>query len=189
MSTEPPPPLTPDVGVRPARAEDAPAVAAVQRVLWEQVYAPMFPPSAAVAALLALEAGDPERAWADAARPSARHHLLVATAAGTVVGYATFGPALDDDLDPATDAEVASLAVTPELRGAGHGSRLLAATADLLRTDGAQHAVTWLFDADAETLAFLEAAGWAVDGARRELEIGRDRVPQLRLHTDLRSTP
>ena len=39
--------------------------------------------------------------------------------------------------------------------------------------------------ADAVSQAFFESAGWAVDGAARDLDMGA-RVGQCRMHTDLR---
>ena len=125
---------TPDVGVRPARPDDAAAVAGLQRLLWEQVYAPLFPPRAGAAALAGLAASDPVQVWREAAAlREVGHHLLVATAAGAVVGYAVAGPGADD---PAV-SEIGTLAVSPDRRGEGHGSRLLAALADVLRGGGA----------------------------------------------------
>ena len=82
-----------------------------------------------------------------------------------------------------------SLVVEPSRRGAGHGSRLLHACADTLRADRFRRATTWLASTDDRARAFLADAGWAPDGAHRELDLHGDgsvRVKQVRLHTDLR---
>src|SRR5256885_15269371 len=55
---------------------------------------------------------------------------------------------------------------------AGPGSRLLAATVDLLREDGVTELVAWVFEADTALRGFLEPAGWAADGARKVLDLG-----------------
>jgi GNAT superfamily N-acetyltransferase len=172
-----------DVGVRLARAADAPAVADVQLRTWETVYTPIVP----AAVLAAVREIDAEARWRDAITdpPSPRHRVLVATEADRLVGLAAYAPAADDDVDVATTGEITTLLIEPDASRRGHGSRLLAAAVEHLRDDGFTHAVVWLFDADAVARAFYESAGWAADGARRELDMGR-LVPEVRLHTDLR---
>ena len=77
----------------------------------------------------------------------------------------------------------------PDERRQGHGSRLLQAAVDTLRADRFERAVTWLVSSDDALRGFLDGAGWAPDGAHRELDLdgaGTVRVKQVRLHTDLR---
>jgi GNAT superfamily N-acetyltransferase len=102
-----------------------------------------------------------------------------------VVGLAAVAPATDEDLDDARWAELGPLLVLPGARGTGHGSRLLAAAVDLLVEDGFRYAVGWVFEADTVSRRFLEAAGWAVDGATRVLDLGGERMREIRLHTAL----
>ncbi|MEV5825269.1 GNAT family N-acetyltransferase [Spirillospora sp. NPDC052242] len=176
----------PDVGVRPARRADAAAVADVQVRTWRQAYRDLLP-AAALAQVTSPEARDAWRErWADAvtAPPSPRHRLLVAVAADLVVGFAAHGPAEEADHDPGTTAELITLLVDPLHGRAGHGSRLLAATVDTLREDGVTTLVTWVFEDDGVTRAFLESAGWAPDGTARALDMGEP-VRQIRLHTDI----
>jgi len=101
-----------------------------------------------------------------------------------VVGFAAHAPAEDPDLDAATTAELVTLLVDPVHGRAGHGSRLLAATADLLGEDGFATVVCWVFEQDAVMRRFLGSAGWAPDGARRVLDMGEP-VPMIRMHTDI----
>ncbi|GAB4007878.1 GNAT family N-acetyltransferase [Nocardioides ultimimeridianus] len=119
--------------------------------------------------------------------PEARRRCLVALAGATVVGVAHTGPATDPDADPATDGEITELLISPGATGAGHGSRLLQACADALAADRFTRAVTWLPTTDDATRAFLESAGWAADGATRELldEHTGHPLRQVRLHTAL----
>nr|WP_067461716.1 GNAT family N-acetyltransferase [Actinomadura macra] len=176
-----------DVGVRPARRADAAAVADIQVRTWRQGYRDLLP-----AGVLARVTGPEALAawrerWAEAATspPSPRHRLLVAVSSDLVVGFAAHGPAEDDDLDPAATAELITLLVDPLHSRAGHGSRLLAASVDLLREDGFATLTTWAFEEDEVTRRFLGAAGWAPDGAARTLDMGEP-VRQIRLHTDIR---
>ena len=82
-------------------------------------------------------------------------------------------------------ASVTDLLVEPRWQRRGHGSRLLAASADLWREDGFDTALAWAFDADTVTRAFLASAGWEPDGVTRALDVDDLLVPQLRLHTSL----
>ncbi|MCW2888008.1 MAG: GCN5-related N-acetyltransferase [Streptosporangiaceae bacterium] len=180
-----------DVGVRPARQEDAATIADIQVRAWRTGYAGVVPTPALAAMTTAEAQAVWQERWAEAvtAPPSPRHRLLVAVQRhtmtdDTVVGFAAHTPAADADCDPATTAELLTLLVDPMAGRAGHGSRLLAATVDLVREDAVTKMVTWVFPADRAMRGFLEPAGWAEDGARRQLDLGEP-VPMVRLHTDL----
>jgi hypothetical protein len=62
------------------------------------------------------------------------------------------------------------------------------ASVEHLRGQGFERAYTWLPAEDAAD-AFLVGAGWAADGAHRQLDLRGDGevvVTQVRLHTDIR---
>jgi len=175
-----------DVSVRVGWAEDAAAVAEVQVRAWRHEYAGVLP----AATLHALDVEDFTEVWrASLTRPrDARDRVLVALERSAVRGFAVTGPASDPDLDPIATGEVAELTVDPEQTRRGHGSRLLQACADTLRADRFGTAVVWLAASDDVRRRFLGEAGWAADGAHRELDLHGDgsvRVKQVRLHTDL----
>ncbi|WP_018655137.1 GNAT family N-acetyltransferase [Actinomadura flavalba] len=174
-----------DVGVRPARRADAAAVADIQVRAWRRGYRDLLP-AAVLADVTVPEARDAWRErWSTSitAPPSGRHRVLVAVASDLVVGFAAHAPAEDADAEPGT-AELLTILTDPLHARAGHGSRLLAATADLLREDGTALLLSWVFEADTVLRGFLESAGWAPDGAARTLDMGEP-VRQLRLHTSL----
>ena len=165
-----------DVSVRPAAPEDAPAIARVQQVTWRTAFADVLPRAV-------LDSWDDDAAtaaWRTAVTtpPSAGHAVLVAVDAGAVVGFAATAPAEQS-------REVTVLLVEPRWGRRGHGSRLLAAVADLARAAGTSTLTTWLPEQDAVTSRFLETAGWAPEGAVRLLESGDHAVRQLRWHTRL----
>jgi len=175
-----------DVSVRLAWPEDAEAIAEVQVAAWREGYADVLPAEV-------LSSFDPA-AFAEAWRTSvvkprdARERVLIALERNVLRGFAVTIPSPDPDSDPVADAEIAELVVHPEHRGAGHGSRLLHACADTLRADGFTRVMTWLTAADDGRRRFLTDAGWAPDGAHRELDLHGDgsvRVKQVRLHTAL----
>ncbi len=175
-----------DVSVRIAWAADAAAMASVQISAWRQEYAGVLPDEV----LGALPADRFASTWQRAiARPKqARERVLVALERAVVRGFVATAPAGDQDAHPGSDAEIIELVVDPSTRGEGHGSRLLHAAVDTLRSDGFSRATMWLPSTADGIRAFLEAQGWAPDGAHRELDLHGDGyvlVKQIRLHTDL----
>lgn len=185
MSTSPGSP-TADVSVRVAWADDASAIAEVQVRAWRTEYAGVLPADV-------LEALDPVEftaAWETSlTKPAdARNRVLVALERNTVRGFAITSPSQDPDADPVLDGEIAELTVDPAHTRQGHGSRLLHACVDTLRADRFRRAVMWLNSTDDALRGFVTAAGWAADGAHRELDLrgdGEVLVKQVRLHTDL----
>ena len=184
----PTPPPAADVSVRVAWADDAAGIAAVQVSAWREEYAGVLPPEV-------VDSFDAEQfaaAWHQAvSRPvDARNRVLVALERTQVRGFAVTTPSPDPDADPVADGELGDLVVHPDHRRAGHGSRLLHAAVDTLRADRFTRATTWLRADDDVRRRFLTEAGWAPDGAHRELDLHGDgsvRVKQVRLHTDVRA--
>jgi ribosomal protein S18 acetylase RimI-like enzyme len=175
-----------DVSVRVAWADDAPAIAAVQVRAWRQVYAGLLPTDV----LEGLDVDEITAAWASSlTKPQdARNRVLVGLERNSVRGFAVTTPSPDPDADPVADGEIAELVVDPDHTRRGHGSRLLQACADTLRADRFTRAALWLNSTDDALRTFVTAAGWAADGAHRELDLrgdGEVLVKQVRLHTAL----
>ncbi|MFC4786560.1 GNAT family N-acetyltransferase [Nocardioides sp. MAHUQ-72] len=176
---------TADVSVRVAWADDAPAVAELQLRAWREKYAGLVPAESLPSDVEAAAA-----AWrASLVSPGdARNRVLVALERNRVVGLAVTSPASDPDCDPVADAELREITVDPADLGRGHGSRLLQAAVDTLRADRFTRAVLWAVSTDDALRGFLTGAGWATDGAHRELDLdgqGTTRVREVRLHTAL----
>jgi GNAT superfamily N-acetyltransferase len=173
--------------VRPARAGDAVSLARIQVASWRCGFAGIVPQDL----LAELTSEEAEQVWRDRWReaitnpPTSRHRVLAAVDGGPsreVAGFASAGPATDADRWPGTDGEVYELRIYPERTGQGHGSRLLHAVADTLIEGGFHTVSIWALEADTALRRFLEASGWAADGARAELAVGTS-VPAVRLHT------
>ncbi len=173
--------------VRPARAGDAASLARIQVASWRCGFAGIVPQDL----LAELTSEEAEQVWRDRWReaitspPTSRHRVLAAVDGGPsreVAGFASAGPATDADRWPGTDGEVYELRIYPERTGQGHGSRLLHAVADTLIEGGFHTVSIWALEADTALRRFLEASGWAADGARAELDVGTS-VPAVRLHT------
>lgn len=178
--------------VRAASPGEAGELVRIQLATWRVAYRRLFPADV----LAGLDEEWMAQRWRDAieAPPSPRHRVLVAfeqSAEAALVGFVASGPADAQALAPgepplpADTAAVTDLLVEPRWGRRGHGSRLLAASADLWREDGFTTAVAWAFEADPATQRFLASAGWEPDGARRALDVSDLLLPQLRLHTRL----
>lgn len=170
--------------VRLAWPAEAGAIAQLQRRSWDALPADLGP-----ALLGAVTLAEMTEAWHQVLTrpPQATRRLLVAVEQGQVTGFATTSAAADADRDPVRDGEVDQFVIDPPARHLGHGSRLLNACADTLRADGFARAVWWVLAGDDALRAFLASAGWAPDGAHREIgsEDASLRIKQVRLHTDL----
>jgi GNAT superfamily N-acetyltransferase len=176
--------------VRPGRASDAPGLARIQVASWRAAFDRLVP-----AQVLQELSGDAQvsrftGSWQDAIvnPPTSRHKVLVAYAAGAAsepVGFASVGPATDEDRWPGTDGQLYELHLLPGQAGTGHGGRLLHAVADTLSQDGFHAAYTWVLAADSARVEFLTAAGWAPDGSSANLDMSVAKVPVVRLHTRL----
>ena len=175
---------TADVSVRPARPDDAAAIARVQTVTWRTAYRAVLP----LAVLDEWDEGAVAATWRAAVStpPTPGHGVLVAVEQGEVVGFAAYGPAEAAPGDPPSPdgpaTEVAPLLVEPRWGRRGHGSRLLAAVSDLAAATGAGRLVTWLPEADEVSAGFLESAGWDRDGWARTLETGGEPLREWRWH-------
>jgi GNAT superfamily N-acetyltransferase len=168
--------------VRPARQSDAAEIARVQLATWRIAYRRLMPRHI-------LEEITEEfllERWLEAvtAPPSSRHRVLVAieqAAQEYLVGFLASEPS---ELDPGV-AAITELLIEPRWGRRGHGSRLLAASVDLWRSDGFTSAGAWAFEQDVATQKFLTSAGWAPDGETQALDIDDLLVPQVHLHVSL----
>lgn len=148
-----------DASVRTAGVFDLAAIGAVHSRSWRAAYADSLPDEV----LSALDPAALTEAWRGAVTepPTPQHRVLVACSGPTVVGFAAVDPA----------GELVALLVDPTQQRRGHGSRLLSAAVDHLRTVGAGAVVAWSPATDGARRAFLASAGLEPDGAARELEV------------------
>ncbi len=180
--------------VRPAQLVEAEVCAQLQQEAWAARYALLLPPEVLGATAPAVE-GWHDLVAAGANWPDGRALVLVAVSDGVVVGVLAAVPATDPDLSDAPWLEIVELAVANEHIGAGHGSRLLAAWADICQAAGdIDGGVMWVASDDDELRGLLGAAGFAADGAHRTLDLHGDgtvTVRMVRLATALHdhSTP
>lgn len=162
-----------DASVRTGRVSDAPAVGLVQATVWRDAFADVLPAEV----LDTFDAPAFTTVWRHSLQdpPTALHRLLVACAGDQVVGFVAIGPAeVTDESVSETDGELLVLAVHPQARRSGHGSRLLNAAADTLRANDRTVLLAWLPAADEGARAFVQRAGLEPDGAWRDRVVGPD---------------
>lgn len=169
--------MSADTSVRLAWPTDAPAIAAAQLAGWHELYE-VVPPGATTESVA--------DAWRTALEKpgDARNRVLVALERARVVGYAITTPSDDPDADPVADGVISEFFVIPAERRQGHGSRLLQACAETLAADRFTRLTCWVATTDDAGRRFLTEAGWAADGATRELAADQGTtLRQVRLHT------
>jgi ribosomal protein S18 acetylase RimI-like enzyme len=161
------------VTVRPAAPPDAPAMGRVHVRAWRAAYRGHMPD----AYLDGLRPEDRAAYWDRALRREDRPGVvLVAEAAGAVVGFAAAGPSPD----PEGAGELFAINVDPDHWGTGAGRALLeTAQAELARM-GFAETVLWVLPANARARRFYERAGWVADGTERTVDALGVTVPEVR---------
>jgi ribosomal protein S18 acetylase RimI-like enzyme len=148
--------------VRPARVDDAAAIAAVHVRTWQAAYEHAFGKER----LAAIDLGAREEIWRQRlAEPEARHTVL-AEDGGSVVGFASFG----DGRDVVGEGELYAIYVLPEAWGSGAGPALLAAAVGAMHASGFTSAILRVLDDNPRARRFYEREGWRQDGETREEE-------------------
>ncbi|MDQ3904927.1 MAG: GNAT family N-acetyltransferase [Actinomycetota bacterium] len=170
--------------VRRATVQDAPTLAALHRVTWRAAYSALLPPGT----LDELDTPQLEQAWAATVEGGVT--VLIATEGADPVGFVVAGPAPEDDVaaadgtmppDAAHTVLVSTLLVEPRWARRGHGGRLLAAAATVLREAGAARGIAWVPAEDPASLNFYRHAGWAPDGTVRTLDANGRALREIRV--------
>ncbi len=141
------------VRLRPAIAEDLPAVVAVFLACWRGSYRGLLPDDV----LDRMTDEDAEHLWGEAFADRGAS-VLVAEDEGRVVGVTRW---------TAADATVQSLYVDPAHQGSGTGGALLDSAVAALAASGAQQARLWVFDANTAAQRFYRRHGWRPEGTVR----------------------
>lgn len=198
---------TADYSVRPATADDARLLGKIHARTLRATLAAGTGADLAPEVVGLIDARALGESWAAAitAPPTPRHRVLTALAGRVIVGFAAYAPAevvvavepADERADDGTSTpeagtgtepgtpvpevvvEILALEVPAEYGRRGHGSRLLAACADLLRDQGVHRVQTWAVQGDDARTRFLSQAGFAPAGMRRTLDVGGTPVTEI----------
>ncbi len=170
--------------IRRAEPADAEAIAAVHVRSWQAAYLGLMPQAYLDGLTPAMRLPVWERLLGESSPP--RTEVLVAEADGSVAGFAALGPGRDDDVDPASVAEISAIYLMPEVWGAGVGGRLIAAVLDSLATAGYEQATLWVVDGNTRARRFYERGGWRPDGAVQRDESDGFPLTEVRYRRALR---
>ena len=146
--------------LRPARVDDAAAVAVAHIASWRHAYAGLVPQSL----LDGLSVREGTERWStriEQADPATRR-ILVAEVDGAVKGFAAMGNSRDEDA-PATTGELSAIYLHPEVMGRGLGHRLHERALDELRGLGHTEARLWVLATNTATRRFYERHLWTHD--------------------------
>lgn len=149
--------VLPTLTVRPAKAPDAPRVAAIYIASWNAGFVGLLPPRS-------LDAGQIARWERDICRP-APHRWWVVEAERSIVGFTGIRPC--GDADAASLGELDTIAVHPEAWRQGAGRALMAVALAAFRQDRYRAAVLWTLRGYERAASFYGSTGWRPDGAVR----------------------
>ena len=130
--------------IRPARAADAVAIAALDAATWSFDVTPS--PRSSV--------------------PSSIDGMLVAEDGGEIVGYVAVGRATRLESNRHV-ADIRGLAVAPDHQGRGLGRALVHAALDAARERGARKVTLRVLGPNTAARALYESCGFVVEGVRR----------------------
>jgi GNAT superfamily N-acetyltransferase len=167
------------VTLRPAVARDAAGIAAVHVLAWQRAYRGIFSESL----LQGLDAAEREASWAARlASPGPGEVVIVAERGEPVIGFASAGPARDEDLQDGRHLELYAIYLHPEHWSAGIGSALLEHTlAQAVAVTPSAAAVTlWVLEQNRRARRFYERHGFSTDGAVTEYEQQGESAAELR---------
>ena len=111
----------------------------------------------------------------------------VAEAPDGVAGFVYTGAARPEPVDalpPDGAGEVFAIYLRPERRGEGYGRALFTRAVDDLTARGYAPTIVWVFEANPTGRRFYEAAGFAADGARHDIDFDGVVIPEIRYRLD-----
>lgn len=152
------------MSIRSAEVADAAAIASVHIASWQAAYRGLVSDSVLDGMSLVRRA----QAWHETLS-SGQSTTLVADVDGYVVGFADFGPARDEDLDPRSEAELNALYVRPVHWSRGLGFRLWSRMHSLLRPTAFSRLVVWVLEGNQRGRYFYERQGCILDVNARKV--------------------
>lgn len=165
--------LIPAASVRPARADDEEAMRRVFVEAGKAAWAHIFSPEGLV------QLAPPPR-WLR----EEGSETLVAEVDGRVAGFAVVRPSGDQDAREDV-GELDGFYTDPAVWGQGIGRTLLAEAARVLAGRGFRQATLWTAEQNDRPRRIYEAAGWHLDGARRERSLHGTEFVELRYRRPL----
>jgi GNAT superfamily N-acetyltransferase len=152
--------------IRKAKPADAMAIATVYVRSWQAAYPGLVPQPF-------LDSLTPERQlgpWQTilvSPRSPVGGALVLVTGEERVIGFASFGPTRDEDIEDEHVAEVMTLYLDPSVWSEGAGAMLLKESVEELARVGYRLATLWVLETNARARGFYEHMGWRPDGVSK----------------------
>jgi ribosomal protein S18 acetylase RimI-like enzyme len=143
------------VQIRPARPDDAAAVAEVHTRTWQAAYEDVF----GVERLAAIDARQRLPMWE---RAIPRGGVTVAEVDGGVVGFVSVG----DSREAEGEGELYAIYVLPDAWGSGAAPALMRTAVAALR-ERHPTAILWVLADNPRARRFYEREGWSLDGGTK----------------------
>ncbi|MDD1509111.1 GNAT family N-acetyltransferase [Pseudomonas sp. CNPSo 3701] len=164
--------------VRSATSADAPAIASVQVVSWQQAYAGLIP--AQYLAALQSSISRREAFWCESIA-AGRTHLSLVCVNQQVIGFIAIGPCRDEGASAGEMGEVTALYLLPRYWRTGAGRALWAAGLRRLVEYRYRRAMLWVLSENARARRFYDQAGWSPEpDSERSLLIGGASLREIR---------
>lgn len=158
--------------IRTATVDDARAVAHVHVDSWRGAYAGIVPDEV----LAGLDVETREQAWhSHLTSPEIR--TWIAEIAGRAIGFATLGPARDEDADEG-DRELYAIYLSPESWGTGAARELMRSL--LAEVPAGSRLSLWVFADNERAHHFYRRHGLAPDGVERLEDFGGTHLTEVR---------
>jgi ribosomal protein S18 acetylase RimI-like enzyme len=167
------------VTIRPATAQDAPAIGRISVRVWQSAYRGQMPDEYLDGLRWEDRAGNWHRMLS---QPGDRTSMLVIEQEHTIIGFASIGPADE----PEGAGELYIINIEPDSWGTGAGRALLNAAQHELVQLGYTEAILWVLPTNTRARKFYEATGWTADGSERTAEVMGVVVPELRYRRRLK---
>ncbi|MBD9700018.1 GNAT family N-acetyltransferase [Flavimobilis sp. GY10621] len=158
--------------IRTATVEDAPAVARIHITSWRSAYAGIVPDDV----LATLDVDVREQRW-HGYLTDARIRTWVAEVADRAIGFATLGPARDEDADDG-DLELYAIYLSPESWGTGAARELMRTL--LTEVPETARLTLWVFADNERARHFYRRHGLAPDGVERLEEFSGTHLTEVR---------
>lgn len=160
------------IKIRPATPADAATIAQIHVDSWRQAYARYVPQ----AYLDSIEVSERQKMWSDVlAQPSTK--VFMAETAGRALGFASVGPAKDEDAEPG-DLTLYTMYLNQESWGLGVARRLMKHVDDLI-TEGVAMTL-WVFAENTRARKFYERNGFKHDGVERLESFSGEYLAEMR---------
>ena len=151
------------MSVRYAESMDARGIAEVHVASWQAAYRGIFPDSF----LDNLSTDNRETFWKNFLAED-RSGLLVFEQDEIVIGFSSFGPSRDDDLNPDIVGEIYAIYFDPQHWARGYGTMLVDKSLKELTQAGYSEITLWVLNDNQRAIRFYQKLGFKADGTEKE---------------------